>query len=250
MLESLGASFVFETVKKFSTVIPDVIAKRRVKSFFGKTVLGEKFYIVVDPFEHPEPRGSVLPQKNRYIKRFYGRKKKDSGLVGEDKVFGSCNLRTINYAVSFFGKFRNSLKPIRIVSDDAVLNIWDAGFLCFGSADSNVKTFDIEKLPENNFYSLSWDKNARCFNVGGKNHHIKNGEDVGVLVKIRNPRHNEHFLFLCEGLGEWGTSGAVYYLFHNFNNIYKRTKGKEFCMIIRTKGGSDESAREIDMLLK
>jgi len=245
VLESIGIRIIMDVGKGAIKLVPHAIAKQRVQKFFGKSVFGDDFYIVIDPYEHPIPRSTMRIPQNRYVKKFFGRKP-DGGLIGEDKVLGSCHLRTINYAISFFAKFRNPLNPIKIVFDEDVLNIWDGGFLCIGSADSNIKTYDIEKLKENNFYSLSWNENGgRCFDVRGTIYNIENNEDVGLLIKLRNPRHAEHALFLCQGLGEWGSSGAVYYLFHNFINIYKSAKGKDFCKVIRTRIGSDDSAHEI-----
>lgn len=245
LLESLGSSIATDIVKGVGKLIPHAIAKHRVQNFFGKSVFGDNFFIVIDPYEHPLPRTG-----NRYVKKFYGRKP-DSGLIGEDKILGSCHIRTISYAISFFAMFRDPLNPIKIVFDESVLNKWDGGFLCIGSADSNVKTYDIERFKENNFYTLSWNTTGgRCFNVRGNIYNIANNEDVGLLVKLRNPRHPEHVLILCQGLGEWGSSGAIYYLLHNFVNIYDTSKGKDFCKVIRTRIGSDESSHEITHIEK
>ncbi len=59
-------------------------------------------------------------------------------------------------------------------------------------------------------------------------------------------RLSEHYLFICAGLGEWGTSGATYFLFDRWNELNKRfKKRKNFCLIIEVDVGSDESASEI-----
>ena len=245
LLENLGSSIVAEIGKGIFKSIPNAIKRRRVQRFFGKAVLGNNFYIVVDPFEHPLQRSAMAAPHNRYIKHFHGRKA-DIDIIGEDRVIGSCHLRTLNYAISFFAKLRNPTNPMKISSDEDVMNTWDGGFLCFGSADSNIKTFDIENLPVNDFYSLSQNADgSRCFDVRETIYNIENNEDVGLIIKLINPLHREHFLFICEGLGEWGTSGAVYYLFHNFTQIYKEANGKEFCKVIRTRVKADESAYEI-----
>lgn len=240
LLESIGIPIAEEVVKGAFKLIPHALAKRHMQIFFGEAVFKDNFYVVVDPYEHPMPRIG-----NRYVKKFYGRKP-DAQIIGEDKVLGSCHIRTISYATAFFGGFRNPLKPIKIVSDEDVRDMWNGGFICIGSSDSNIKTYDIERFKENNFYNLSWNKTGgRCFDVMGTIYNIEHDEDVGLLTKLRNPMHAEHFLILCQGLGEWGSTGALYYLFHNFTNIYKRSKDKNFCKVIRTRIGSDESSHEI-----
>jgi hypothetical protein len=69
---------------------------------------------------------------------------------------------------------------------------------------------------------------------------------VGVLMRLQNPYHPNHKLFVCAGIGEWGTSGAAYYLFKNWRKLYKRFGSKtNFALIIKVNINSDESAREI-----
>jgi hypothetical protein len=66
-----------------------------------------------------------------------------------------------------------------------------------------------------------------------------------MLLRIKNPRYPEHFLFICAGIGEWGTSGAAYYLFHHWKELYKKHEQQDFCKVIEVDIGSDDSAREI-----
>ncbi len=69
--------------------------------------------------------------------------------------------------------------------------------------------------------------------------------DHGILLRIKNPYHQQHYLFICAGLGEWGTSGSAYYLFHHWKKLYKKHKQRNFCKIIAVALDSDESAHEI-----
>ena len=65
-------------------------------------------------------------------------------------------------------------------------------------------------------------------------------------MRLQNPYHSDHKLFVCAGIGEWGTSGAAYYLFKNWRKLYKRFGAKtNFVLIIKVDNNSDESAREI-----
>lgn len=62
---------------------------------------------------------------------------------------------------------------------------------------------------------------------------------------MKNPKKNGCFLFVCAGMGEWGSSGSAYYLFTNWEPIFKKNTEKEFIKIIEVEGGSDESAIEV-----
>ena len=227
--------------------IPHALSKARFKNFFGsQAVDGNNAYIVLDPYEHPVPRSQLQYGHNRFVKKFHGRKP-DIHIVGEDKLLGSCSVRVTKYSSEAFSKFRKKENSIHIVLDEQVMNSWDGTFLCFGSSDSNIKTFDIESLLQNDLYTFRFDANGyRCFVVNGQQFSIVGKQDRAILVRLRNPHHDEHFLFVCAGLGEWGTSGATYFLFDRWAELNKRfKKGKNFCLIIGVDVGSDESAKEI-----
>lgn len=59
------------------------------------------------------------------------------------------------------------------------------------------------------------------------------------MLKLPNDQFPEHSLFVCAGLGEWGTSGAGWYPARNKRRLPDTTA---FCAVVEVKIG-DESAR-------
>jgi hypothetical protein len=221
--------------------IPNYIERWRFEKFFGShAISGENVFAVVDPYSHPLPRTG-----NRYIKHFMNRKP-DSPLIGEDNVLGVNVIRVINYVFATFSKYRKVTNPINIITDEEAGKKWNGTFICFGSSDSNIKTYDIENLSQQSFYKFDFMPNGfRGFIIDNNTFLNKAKKDYGVLLKLKNPYNQEHFLFVCAGLGEWGTSGSAYYLFEKWKQLYKRHKGRDFCKIIEVDIGSDESGREV-----
>ena len=215
--------------------------RRRFEQFFGSHALaGEKIFAVVDPYTTPFPKLG-----NRYIKKFLGRRP-DAALVGADNVLGINVLRVVSYVAAAFSLYRQSINPIAVVTDEQVAELWDATFICFGSADSNIKTYDIENLPQQSFYTSDWNSYGRpIFKIGDRIFSNNQYKDYGILLRIRNPQYPEHYLFICAGNGEWGTSGSAYYLFHHWKELYKKHEQHDFCKVIEIDMGLDESAREI-----
>jgi len=239
--------FIWDVVKEICLSIPKAIGNYKFKNFFGqKAIKGDKVYVVLDPYEHPISRTKLQKGENRFIKNFHG-KKPNTPLVGEDKILGSCSIRVTKYSTSEFALFRQNTNPVQTVLDESVINNWDGTFISFGSSDSNIKTFEIEALPENNLYKFDFGQNGyRCFKIGKDNYSVDSKSDVGILMRMQNPYHDKHNLFVCAGIGEWGTSGSAYYLFKNWKNLYKRFGSKtNFALIIQVNVGSDESAKEI-----
>ena len=75
-------------------------------------------------------------------------------------------------------------------------------------------------------------------------------KDCAVLMRIRNDRFPEHFLFVCAGLGEWGTSGASWFLATHWENLYREFKNDNFALILEVDIGSDTSTKRIAALRK
>lgn len=247
LLENLIPNVLWDAIKGIFLAVPRAISNYKFKRFFGqKAIDSDKVYIVLDPYEHPISRANLPHGQSRFIKNFQGRKQ-NTPLIGEDKLLGSCSIRVTKYSVSEFALFRQKTNPVKVTLDESVINNWEGTFICFGSSDSNIKTFDIESLPENNLYSFGFGQNGlRCFNIRGDNYSIDQNGDVGILLRLKNPYHDEHKLFVCAGIGEWGTSGAAYYLFKNWRRLHKRFGSKtNFALIIKVDFNSDESAREI-----
>jgi hypothetical protein len=240
-LENLGITIIIDIGKQLLLAIPRAIQNWRFRRFFGQdAVAGDRIFGVLDPVTLP-----VSPQANRYIKHFLGRRP-DQALIGPTDVLGLCSVRVASYASGLFSRFRPSHKPLAFTVDNDVANRWDASLFCFGSSDSNLKTFDIEFLPEQKFYSMEFNTaGSRVFKVGNREFGVDRKHDHGVLLRIKNPRHPEHALFVCAGLGEWGTSGAAYHLFSNWSSLARKHGRSDFCKVIRVEHGSDESAQEV-----
>ncbi|MCU0784810.1 MAG: hypothetical protein MUF81_12365 [Verrucomicrobia bacterium] len=239
--ENLGITIIVDVGKQLVLAIPRAIQNWRFRRFFGSdAVTGDRIFGVLDPVTHP-----LLPQNNRYVKLFGGRRQ-DQPLVGPTNVLGICSVRVASYASALFGRFRPSHKPLAFVIDYDVDVKWDASFICFGSSDSNLKTFDIESLSQQKFYSIAFDSSGkRVFRVGNREFEFSEKHDYGILLRMRNPHHPEHALFVCAGLGEWGTSGAAYLLFHNWSSLYWKHGNADFCKVIRVANRSDETAEEV-----
>jgi hypothetical protein len=240
-LESIEARVLWEAGKGMLQALPHAIKRRQFASFFGPSAIsGSNIFAVLDPYAHPLPRAG-----NRYMKRFLGRRP-DQPLIGEDDVLGVNVVRVVAYVSALFSQFRSGGRSIPFVTDAAVADRWDGTFLCFGSSDSNIKTLDTESLSQQTFYSWEFSQDGlRCIRAGGRVFAIQSQRDYGVLLRLRNPHHPEHWLFICAGLGEWGTSGSAYYLTDRWSQLHKQHGISNFVKVIEVDRGSDESAREV-----
>jgi hypothetical protein len=226
ILENIGSTILIESAKRIFKAVPKGIENRKFRKFFGPAAYdGENIYAVVDPFSHPSP-----PHSTRYIKHFLGRKP-DLPIIGVNDVLGICVVRIVAYCASAFSEHRKEGRSITIVKDSDAISSWDGTYLAFGSSDSNIRTFEIETLKEQTFYKFDFGPHGyRRITVG--NHYFDSGprQDFGIILKMLNPYSSGHLLFICAGLGEWGTSGAAHFLLGRWPDLYKRHKTSEFAV--------------------
>jgi GGDEF domain-containing protein len=52
---------------------------------------------------------------------------------------------------------------------------------------------------------------------------------------------------MCAGIGEWGTSGAAWYLAKHWRDLAKRFGKGDFAVVLKVTDGADESATAVAM---
>lgn len=235
---------LYDIARGLWTAIPEALRRQHFRRFFGRDAVDTgKLILTLDPYSHPTPRSQRI--QPRFIKHFHGRCP-DTPIIGEDLLVGSCSVRTTQYATRESAKHLPEDRPLRVSLDETVMNDWDGTFICTGSSDSNIKTHDIEQLNEMNLYQHNPNPQApQCFRMNGQDY-VPRQTDRAVLMRMKNPKSPNNYLFVCAGFSEWGTSGSVWYLFRNWKQLHKRFKKKDnFCLMLEVQQNSDESAHEL-----
>jgi hypothetical protein len=210
---------------------------------FGKNAInGDNTHIVLDIFYDNRP-----PAPDRYFKLFPGRP--PIFIIGPSRLMAAANARIIFYLSTFLAKYCSP--QAKIGTDEEFHANWNGTFICLGSSDSNMKTKEILELAENHFYDFGFNEKGErniVNNANGKTFNVSSDPpmDYGMIVKINNQRYPGNSLIVCAGLGEWGTSGAAYYLSSRWEALYKRYGNKSFGCIIRVNYGSDESVELVE----
>jgi hypothetical protein len=119
-----------------------------------------------------------------------------------------------------------------------------------GSSDSNIKSREILELEENEYcdFAVANDGSPAIKKEGVEGFFVPSRNpprDYGLIVKLPNTRYPGHSLIVCAGLGEWGTSGAAFYLSQNWRRLSREHPNRAFGIVVEVIPGSDESAREI-----
>jgi hypothetical protein len=167
-----------------------------------------------------------------------------------------CEVRATTYLSTLLGSFT---KSAILTSDTDASAILDADFLTVGWIGGNYKSADIINSDSNFFLSFTADR----FNwKSGADMPYTCGPDAdhGVILRVTPDEFPDRAWIICAGLGEWGTSGAAWFLSRKWKDILKRIEKSDFrhrlrrtpdfCAFVRVIPGQDESAKIVDIFIR
>lgn len=188
------------------------------------------------------PTGITKPYA--YIKPFLT-PKVPTNIYSISKPISSCEIRAAKYLTEILS---SELKIIpKLASDLELRTTTNINFISFGGPGSNLKTYDAIFHKDNNL--VCFDNTRMWYIPDGQT--LYSGptatHDFGLIMNVRPTEHsnNERAWLVCAGFGEWGTSGAAYYLSRNWEKIAKSYGSKPFAIIVRVENNKDDSAEKV-----
>jgi len=212
--------------------------KQRFAQLFGRdSMLGSPAYaFVYSEFYLPLP--PHVERLYAYDKRIRRQGTPPSKVSIESPV-SSCEVRPVNYLATLFGAEVG--RAPAVLSDIALDTRRDMSMIAFGSPGSNNKSFDIAHSDSNQLLACSGGRFA-CQNHPDDFLCRTGDTDIGFILKLIPDGLPERTWIMCAGIGEWGTSGAAWYLSHRWRVLAERFRGSAFCAVVRVTDGQDESA--------
>jgi len=168
-------------------------------------------------------------------------------------VIGSGELRSVSHLM---GAFADQLAPrnLRAVVDmqDDRRDLLDVDLIALG-AFSNTRSHEIAESSSNLLLIPAlvksnnhvWERYFLSKKTGLPVHGKPlTGRDLGLILRISPEQFPSRAWLFCGGLGEWGTSGAAWFLAHKWAHIadYLRRDCTEFAALIDVYEGREESA--------
>jgi len=170
------------------------------------------------------------------------------GLNGpSENVMGDSEMRSASHLVQALSPYRKDGGSMTVEADNHALSQLDRTLIALGSGSTNEVTRLILAEPNNDFLEFV-QENSSVFirdKSTGKRFIAFQGpvrKDYGIILRLVNSRFPKTFLFVCAGLGDWGTSGASWFLAAKWNELHSKFKGN-FGVVVEVDPGSDQSAR-------
>ena len=208
----------------------------KFRRIFGKDA-GDNYHIIYYQ-KYVQDRRTVFISPEPKVKRSLYRHSTNLTTIN------SCaTTRSIGHLVYSFGTKVKT--PPAISSDFDTDEKMDISFISIGGV-TNLKSCDVLK-------------EVSCFlNFSGDS--IKHGDsklitaalpdtDCGFIIKVHPSSNPKRTWLCCAGVGEWGTSGAAWFLAMKWKDICKWAKDKPFAIITKTAIGSDESTQLVHRFL-
>lgn len=174
------------------------------------------------------------------------RNKSPNIVFNVSSVVSFSHTKSIYYLSELFGRIVKT-SP-RLVSDEEIEEKLDISFCSIGGLN-NLKTRDLLRSDENTFYDFGETESGMAI-ISKRDPTSMFGNDVahdfGFIIKVTPKNFPNRVWIAVAGLGEWGTTGAMWFLVKNWK---KMPKGRSFGMVVKVRGGQDESAEVMETLV-
>jgi hypothetical protein len=155
----------------------------------------------------------------------------------------SCEVRAAKYLAESVAV--NARRLAILTTDVDIADKGDLSFVSFGIM-SNLKTVQLLENSGNHF--ARYHEGQFITKLSGRVlARASQQTDYGLIVKVHPSNLPDKTWICCGGFGEWGTSGAAWYLSRKWRNIRSKFTRHPFIIIVKVRLGSDESAEPILM---
>lgn len=211
---------------------------RRFKQVFGPGVREKGYSLVYAELD-------LADQSNRFP---YVKPEGPAGACFSiNRPVSGSELRCVNYLAGAIGSYVGNAPSVR--SDLEMRQLLDLDFISFGGPNSNMKTADCLSNAGNQLALFDQAQNIFVSRATGQRlMEIEPGFDYGLILKVHPTQFPERVWIVCAGIGEWGTSGAAWFLAYKWREIRMRARKRPFAVVVRVRPGQDQSAELMSCL--
>ncbi len=236
---------LWEVVEILATLVPDAWTRFQFRRFWGQGIQSGEAFFVIDSYEDVRLRNGLRYAEAQSLPSA-------QPVHAQEIIHGTFAPQAAAALTELF--LRHAGRRLRIGTDSELHDKKDATLICYGTSDSNYKTFDIEATSENDLCRFLFNGSGqRAFHMGGRTHSIERRDgviyDKAILLRLVNRQYPQHCSMVCAGLSEWGSLASVHYLAKNWKTLHRRFdrfgQRRDFCVLLEVPFGQFENAREV-----
>jgi hypothetical protein len=211
----------------------------RYAQLFGSDVTKGKLHLVVGALVPP----ACHDQTGKPFPFIFSKPGLQNAGFSTSVAIPSCEVRAAKYLAESVAV--NAHRLAILTTDLEIAEKGDLSFVSFGIM-SNLKTVQLLENSGNHF--ARYHEGQFVTKLSGKVLARPSQQtDYGLIVKLHPSNLPEKTWICCGGFGEWGTSGAAWYLSRRWKNIRSKFARRAFTIIVRVRPGFDESAEPMLM---
>lgn len=210
----------------------------RYKQVFGSEAGKGSLHVVYGLLNPPQ---AINQATGTPIKHIFTKPGLEGARFSASEAVSACEVRAATYVAESIAS--NTGMWVRLSADEALRHRHDLSYISFGIGN-NCKTMDVLKSVGNQFVRFNTDQ-CRFVTISGRTIIEPSSDlqiDYGMILKSHPPNLPERNWIVCGGYGEWGTSGAAWYLSRKWRDIRKRFRKKSFVIFVQVESDKDESA--------
>ena len=212
----------------------------RHRRIFGSDAGKGQLHLIYGLLDPPQ----AVNQVGASVPHIFAKRESPGLRFSASGVASICEVRAIAYVAESVTE--NTGRWVILRSDRAARDSLDLSFVSFGIAN-NEKTKDLLTSPTN---QLARFKDGLFVTLSGRTIIRPSSDpqtDYGMILKGHPQNIPERNWIACGGYGEWGTSGAAWYLARRWRDIWKKFGKRPFVIFVKVEGERDESANPIIM---
>ena len=243
LLNVLGGAITVGLIELWR-LLNRTLAKRAFRRIFGEDIFSPMSFHLV--YGEMELRPLQLPNGEVTKHPYQKPGEEASGKVFSiDRPVSSCEVRSAKYLATMIG-LEARVGP-SLSSDLYLKDRLDLSFIAFGGPGSNFKSRDAINNQQNDMIKFDG-SNLMSVKTGRALVNLEDGFDYGLILKIHPTQFQNRIWLVCAGRGEWGSSGAAWFIARKWREIEKLAGNSQFSIVVRVRNEQDEYAEPIQRL--
>ena len=250
LMDGLLVGFALLGIQYVARVLHRFVLNWKLKMVFGKTINEDSGVKIVYAELELDPEIIQLtgPSVYSYVKPQGKSWDQDQSRFSILRPVSSAEVRAIAYLSKLISTKTRGTQDI--VPDSDYESDWPST-ISVGGPRSNSTTRTILNLPNNDIVEM--DANA-IYAKNGLPLAVRGGQfDHGIIARFSQRDSGDRVLIACAGIGEYGTSGASWYLANKWRSLLNKPgkrwvlsllgSGGDFVAVIRVDRAKDSSAQ-------
>jgi hypothetical protein len=236
----IGTGLATRGVWEISKAALKKVLSWRYRRVFGEDAFEGNMHLVYALLNPPK----AVNTAGEPVKHIFSKPGNGGGLFSISEAVSVCEVRAVTYLAESVASNTRSWVALRSAKE--LGSRLDLSYISLGLM-SNDKTVGLLRNDGNLFVAFKDDRIVS--KLSGRTIIAPAPEsqkiDYGMILKIHPTSARERNWICCGGYGEWGTSGAAWYLARRWRDICKKFGNRPFIVFVQVEDGRDESADDI-----